>query len=438
MRGKLGQYVLNITTIVVLLCGFVIHGLASGSPTIGSLASQILVAYLTLWSLYTFFSDDPRAELRRRFVLMTGTFVLMLGMTEVLAWSRVVDYRLVFATTPVPWWLSSYYIFDEEFLWRHVPGSRIRTSYQGNKYPYVCVPPSSSREVYEVQYDRRGFRNDEELEQADIAVVGDSFVEGAQVRQPMLMTFHLHTLMGVRVANLGVTGYGPQQELLVAKRYAMGLHPTTLVWMFYEGNDLRDMDDYVRDRARFSSLMEQYTSLWQRSFTRNALEGMARLLRGCVPDPLLVKRYIKLQVNGDVRPVYVLDAMQPVSPKEEEALRQLKTILSEVYHLCREHGMRLLVVFAPQEYRVYHGLPQVVARSEEVEHWHVNTLPVRVRQIGRDIAPDIQYLDLTPTLRQAAAEGTAVFLWDDNHWTAAGHRIAAEAISHTLKRTGFQ
>lgn len=437
MKGKLGRYVLNITTIAVLLCGFMIHGHASGLLTIGNLASQILFAYLTLWILYTFFSDDPPAELRRRFILMTGTFILMLGLTEALAWSRLVDYRMVFATPPVPWWLSSQYIFDEDFLWRHGPGSRIRTSHYGNKYPYVCEPPTSIREVYEVRYDRHGFRNDAELDQAAIVVVGDSLVEGAEVRQPMLMTTRLQALMGVRVANLGTMGYGPQQELLVAKRYAMRLHPTTLVWMFYEGNDLRDMDDYVRDRARFSSLMEHYASLWQRSLTRNTLEGVARLYRGCVPDPLLVKQHIKVQVNGNVRPVYVLDAMQTVSPKEEEALRQLKAILSEVYQLCREHGMRLVVVFAPQEYRVYHGLPQVVARSEEVEHWHVNTLPGRLSEISLAIAPDIQYLDLTPVLRQEAAKGTAVFFWDDTHWTAAGHRVAAEAVSHTLKRTGF-
>ena len=61
----------------------------------------------------------------------------------------------------------------------------------------------------------------------------------------MLATTHLAKLTQKTVANLGQSGYGSQQELVVLKRYALPLHPESVVRVFYEGNDLRDAARYA-------------------------------------------------------------------------------------------------------------------------------------------------------------------------------------------------
>jgi hypothetical protein len=49
-------------------------------------------------------------------------------------------------------------------------------------------------------------------------------------------------------------------------------------------------------------------------------------------------------------------------------------------------------------------------------------------------AEDIPHLDLLPVFRRAAAQSTAPALHfsHDQHWTRAGHRLAAEAIHDFL------
>ena len=41
--------------------------------------------------------------------------------------------------------------------------------------------------------------------------------------------------------------------------------------------------------------------------------------------------------------------------------------------------------------------------------------------------------DLTPALRQAAGSGEALYFTYDGHWTAAGHRVVADALVDCLQ-----
>ena len=43
------------------------------------------------------------------------------------------------------------------------------------------------------------------------------------------------------VANFGVNGTGPLVSLAITKEYASRLKPKNVFYLFYEGNDLRDM-----------------------------------------------------------------------------------------------------------------------------------------------------------------------------------------------------
>ena len=138
-----------------------------------------------------------------------------------------------------------------ELLWQHDPYFQYEEAVPGQYgRSFMCATRSFANVV--VRYDRNGFRNSVDLQQADIVVIGDSYIEGYMTPESKLATTLLGQLQGKTVANLGHSGYGPQQELVVLKRYGLPLHPHTVIWAFFEGNDLfrstnvRDTSGYGR------------------------------------------------------------------------------------------------------------------------------------------------------------------------------------------------
>ena len=49
----------------------------------------------------------------------------------------------------------------------------------------------------------------------------------------------------------------------------------------------------------------------------------------------------------------------------------------------------------------------------------------------------IAFLDLTPELQSTLATGRNVYFPDDSHWNAAGHEVAARAVSRLLRAQGL-
>jgi len=323
-------------------------------------------------------------------------------------------------------------VFDGELLWRRQPHFQLTMTsiYDGMIGQYICLP-SIAPVSYNLRYDQHGFRNDQDLETADIAVIGDSFVEGVGIDSSGILTTVLHSLEGRTVVNLGSSGYGPQQELVVLKRYATKFRPKTIVWMFYEGNDLHDVRAYEQGLAGLHEEL-RYS---ERAFITNALLTVMRRWRGCVPDENLKKRYGKIvDKEGRQRTIYFPEDTRPLHGDRLAALHTASSVLAAAYQHSREEGIRLVLVFAPEHYRVYNGLSTLVEVSEEVKWWSVNDFPERLRTVVKSISPDFEYFDLTPTLRMEAAKGTSLYISNDTHWTAEGHKIVAEALHKALAR----
>lgn len=74
----------------------------------------------------------------------------------------------------------------------------------------------------------------------DIALVGDSFSMGACVR-PDESVAALLRRRHPRTASAGMGGNGPLLELATLTEYVAAHRPRVVVWMFYVGNDIRDL-----------------------------------------------------------------------------------------------------------------------------------------------------------------------------------------------------
>lgn len=377
----------------------------------------------------------------RRVLLIPAGVILALFLLEFPALIGVLDYRQVIK----PMWGNEVTnISDPELL--HIKRPYTHSSGQaiGGQILLLCHIPLSDMTLFrwDIKYDHNGFRNAVDLKSADLVVIGDSVVEGYTIPDAEVMTSALARLQGKVVANLSQYGYGPRQELILLRRYGLPLQPHTVVWVFYESNDLRDVIEYdwrIKEenapkkppgfRSRFLS------PIYERSFTRNAYYRFIEIFSHLFRLPGVKRSGIFETPDGKRHPTYFVYSAQPFTSQELHALDETTHILAAAHKLSADHGFRLLVVFAPMKFRVFHGVCQFPQESE-CRNWALTDLPERLRKAVGSVSSDIGYLDLTPSLVDALRQGRVPYYPDDDHLAPEGHKIAAEAINDYLLSTG--
>jgi hypothetical protein len=371
--------------------------------------------------------DRPaRASTRaRRILLVVVSFVFTLFLIEFPALVNIVDYKMILGST----W-ENLDISDPELLQIHRPHAHSSGVMRGGNISlFYRLPPSDLTLFrWDEKYDRNGFRNDLDLKSADMVVIGDSFVEGQTVPKPGLTTSLLARMRGEVVANLGQKGYGPQQELVVLKRYGLPLQPRTVVWMFFEGNDLMDVIGYRNAIGNQSNLWQNFV---RRSFTRSAIRLVVRRFFTPAATRPGVKRSGVIQGQGKTLTIYFLRPSVALTGGELSALDETTRIIATGYNLCAAQGARFIFVFIPDKFRAFHN-SCTFPEASECRNWVVNDLPERMRKAVTSIAPDIGYVDLTPNFIDAVRRGEVPYYSDDLHWTPEGHKIAADTINDYL------
>lgn len=366
--------------------------------------------------------------------------VCLAGMSVVLAFALFEtptvlghDYGRTFGTRQNDTWLQlamGVNRRDADLLHVHQPHTHYQGAVTGN-LAWLGIPAPRLYKV-DVAYDRNGFRNDEDYTQADVVAIGDSFVEGAETPRDLTAVAEMSRLLGVRVANLGQSSYGPQQELVVLERYGVPLSPRAVVWFFFGGNDLSDVDAYEWGRSHLGELLA-LRSLGSRSFTHNALLAIAHLTTPARREPSTTARRHAARfrrADGNTEVIY-LDA--PEAPWQPRQWSVASATLAAARDASRRVNADFLVVYIPRKLRVYQGFLQAEPGAF-AQNWQMNNLPAVMAGWCNDNG--IAFLDSTVPLRAAAAAGESVYLPDDVHWNPAGHRIVAAAVSRRLREMG--
>lgn len=422
-------------TLAAFLAGYGVL-LLIGVTSLRHLIDNVIATYLLGWALYGMFARVPLSEVGTRFLLTTGSLMMCWALAEGAVLVGAVDYRTFFGTYERGNPLSiAGRRFDPELLWRHDPYYRYEAAYQGNIGEALCIPPDPARKVA-VRYDKHGFRNTADMHEADLAVIGDSYIEGYFTSETALITTILADLQGRPVVNLGHAGYGPQQELVVLKRFGLPLKPKVVIWAFFEGNDFAESEEFESDIFRSTNSVWQ--DFWFRSLTRNVAAFILRPpARSCRPDEQI--KDFRAEFRGaDNRTETVFFAPTEVETPSEKTLRKVLDPIVDAAKLCREHDIRFLVAFIPEKFRVYHDLSNVSLPTEAVRQWGVSEVPDQMQQILMKLEPSIEYVDLTPALKAATANGVATYLSDDTHWTDEGNRVAAETIHRALSHKSIR
>jgi hypothetical protein len=132
--------------------------------------------------------------------------------------------------------------------------------------------------------------------------------------------------------------------------------------------------------------------------------------------------------------VYERRRVEPV----EEAWAKTAALLAEAARATQSRGARLLIIHVPSRMEVD---DQTWRLSRQLYNWDEagwdrGRVAQRLGDIGAQIG--IPVLDLTGPLRRASAgRGDRPYFTYDGHWTARGHRIAAEEAQRYLAGHGW-
>jgi acetyltransferase AlgX (SGNH hydrolase-like protein) len=378
-------------------------------------------------------STHPRRAVKRAGAVTLGV-LLALAAAELTAAARLVHWELLLRSLRGE---RQQYVPDADLGFRHTPSVR------GSARPRSDVEvkwrlPASRVDRITMTYDRRGYRNPTELTRADIVLIGDSYVEGAYVSDDETVSSLLGRALDRPVANLGVAGYGPAQELIVLRRDVMPLEPRIVLWFFFEGNDLYNDQDFenmlaVPRHARAGGFTDGHG--WRLRSLVRAVYGQLRLMSSpLVPGHCPHSGTMRDGPHRGRTILFAPEAAWPWTPFERDRWERAKDTLREGARFTRAHGVDLLVVYVPMKFRVYRDFIRA-APDGELAGWTLWPLPGLFEAFCR--AEGLVCVDLTGLLRDAVRAGGMPHAPADSHWSPEGHRLIARYLGDILASRGW-
>lgn len=275
-----------------------------------------------------------------------------------------------------------------------------------------------------------------------IAILGDSFVFGSGVAQDGILTRRLaaHLGPGFEIVNLGVPGYGTDQELLTLRRWGRKLSPDLVLLGFFWNDLMENVSDRIyglpKPRysleqgrlvlhppagfsapstfARLDASLSSRSHLW--SLLRNGLSSAGRAV-GDAPEE---------------RPVSIDFSLKNPPASREADFALAFALLGAVRDEAASLGAPFGVFSVPPRFLVeagvgarllkIYGLPEDAFEEDGFR---------RVREACE--ARGIPFLDLVPGFRREAAAGTRLYLPTGIHWSPAGHEAAARLLAPAVR-----
>ena len=276
------------------------------------------------------------------------------------------------------------------------------------------------------QSDKYGFNNPKEIlnrGSVDVMAVGDSFTFGADVPFGKSFMDLLRKEVG-SVVNLGCGGNGPLSELAALIEYGAILKPKTLIWIYFEGNDLtKDLqrelespilkqylkEEFFQDLASRQSEIDTSLALFVNNLTAMNKDtkkaATSVTLRGII---LLTQLRTALGLNcGFDRHKFQLACEFP-----DELLGQFGSILGSAAERVRKWDGRLIFVYLPGAKRYSSWIANIDADGPRNA----------VLRVIENLA--IDHIDVHEIFRRHT-DPRALF---DGHYNEKGYALVADAI----------
>ncbi len=260
-----------------------------------------------------------------------------------------------------------------------------------------------------------------------VVLIGDSFMQGNCVGGEENIAARLRQ-SGATVLNLGVDGSGPLAELAVFKEYVEAIRPDTVVWFYYEGNDLtKDLSlemksdllrayamdgDFRQDLARRK---EEVAARLQTYLDQRMRETIAR-----VDHPwermLAAAKLFRLRGRLGLGPV----SLGVVEGATDEQFALFRDILAAAAARTASWGGRLVFVYLPESDRYFGSNRDGQIRAH-----------IRDRVLAIAAALDLPVIDVAEAFARAP-DPRALFVYPGSHYNAPGYALAARTVGDAL------
>lgn len=309
--------------------------------------------------------------------------------------------------------------------------------YDGFLLPLASIPDTTvvscneSGEWQVYRADRHGFNNPDTVWDSApvIGMVGDSFAHGSCVHQDQNIAAGLETRHGPTV-NLGVSGAGPLLELAALVEYLEPLKPRTVLWCFFEGNDLTEdlprerhselLLHYLNDRGFSQDLIHRNAEIGQR--LRAYLDREMRAAMNRVDKPYEnILRYLTLD---RVRAALGMGAVQIGYSfgDLDDQFALFEAVMTQAKRRVDTWGGRLYLVYLPESDRYLSKLGESVVRRRI----HAEVGHIAERQ-------QIPLIDISAAFAgQPAPE--KLYAYPGAHFSVYGYRVAAETLAGRLRK----
>jgi lysophospholipase L1-like esterase len=292
-----------------------------------------------------------------------------------------------------------------------------------------------------------------------IMVLGDSFVEAVQVAEQDRFVRRLEAQLNAdggpvryEVVDGGCGGWGTGQELLYLQQEGLAYQPDLVLLAFFVGNDVGDNSIKLQlDGNRDAALKPYFSQRADGSLElltpspppETAYERVANVLRlhSTVYNFLESGVLQKLGRDDLLFAWRTVDALQPPSyqgnqvygtrltPDWKDGWAITERLLRLVHDETSAHGIPFGMMIVPTRAQVSDQAWRGIAGGDGGRRAGLDRMfpNAQLQQIaGRIGAP---LLDLVPALRAADQAGLGPLYYErDQHWTAAGHAVAAKAI----------
>lgn len=313
--------------------------------------------------------------------------------------------------------------------------------------------------------------------------LADSFGEALQVNLDQTYYKQLESMLTgsldrpVEVINAGVGGWGTDQEAIFYLAEGFRYQPDVVLLSFFMRNDA--VNNYgpleiarnggLKEKQFFSLSLQgkliappvqdtppppaapasasdeaqppllgladvlwRYSALYR--FIMPYLRDIPAVVQALGPSGILGGEAV-IRANHPATPIPFFVYQNPPDADFEAAWQLTEAIIAGLRDEVSQRGAKLVVVLISAPEQVYPAeWDKIVAANPAMQSggWDLEAPNRRLTQFLA--AEGIPYLDLLPVFRQAAAqpETPPLHLRHDQHWTTAGHRLAAETIAQWL------
>ncbi len=279
---------------------------------------------------------------------------------------------------------------------------------------------------------------------------------GVEEEQLFTRVMEVESTTGLEVVNLGVSGYGNGQELLLWRLLGARFAPDDVILFIYPENDLYDNVATVRygypkprvvkeADGRFMATNTPVPKVGMGEITESVDQAAPYLRRqaarsGLVSSTLLAGARIdwfrrvleENEIIGKRKAGYGEEAslfMESLDAKTDMLFQEMGGLISAIRDEVEQAGASLRLVVVPQPFQVYPELWEEFIDRHPIadeRRWNRDAPQERIRRIGASLS--VPVVDLLSVLRKRGESDPYLYYPWNQHWTAGGHAAVADVL----------